>query len=197
MEKKVYLITVIMLSTLQTAWSQKDYFPGYIVLNNRDTLYGEIQDRNINKVRLYEKIRFRSASGKRMKLSASDLISYSVNNKIFESKWFDEHANIFRFYYTHKIGTGEKTFLRLDTKGKVSVYTKEFTDGDCSTIDEFPLFLKEGDKYFQRATQGVFGLKKKKLASYFQDCPKLVSEINQRSLKYAFEVADYYNNKCE
>ncbi|MFP2994411.1 hypothetical protein ABN763_00805 [Spongiivirga sp. MCCC 1A20706] len=194
---KNILVSLLVLFCIPTLYSQKNFQSGYVVLNNQDTIYGKIQDRNINKARLFEKIKFRADNGGRMKYGPEDLISYTINGQVFESKWFDEDANLFRLYYSHKKGTGEKVFLRLDRKGEMSVYTKEFTDDDCSYIDGFELFLKEGDYYFQRATQGIFGLKKKKLASYFSDCPKLVTQLNDRTFKYAFELADFYNNHCE
>jgi len=197
MRSKHYGIIILILVSIQTVWSQKEFHSGYIVLNNKDTIYGEIQDRDVRRGRLYEKIRFRSENGKRKKYSAHDLMSYMVGKTVYESMWFDEDSYFFKFYYTHKYGTGKKTFLKLNTKGKVSCYTKEFVDFDCNGIDGFELFLKQGEKHFQRADQGIFGLKKKKLMVYFKDCPVLVSNLNKGMFKYAFEVAAFYNNSCE
>lgn len=185
-----------MLGT-SSANTQNNYFPGYVVLKTNDTLFGQIQDRNIKKGQLLNKIKFKSKTAKRKKYSAEDLNSYKIGNTVFESRWYDENSNFLKFNYTNKYGVGEKIFLRLNVKGKLSCYTKEFVDYDSILINGFELFLKEGDTHFQRANQGLFGLNKKKLFKYFEDCPALVASINTNKLKRAFEVANYYNNNCD
>ena len=78
-------IVVILFNVL--SYAQNDYHPGYIVLKSNDTLHGKIQDRNIQKGLLYEKIRFKSKKYKRKKYSAENLIAYKIGNTVFESKW--------------------------------------------------------------------------------------------------------------
>jgi hypothetical protein len=58
------------------------------------------------------------------------------------------------------------------------------------------LFIKEGDDYFIRATQGLFGLKKKVLSDYFQKCPDLVKKIKQKEIKDPSAVVRYFNANC-
>ena len=177
--------------------AQNNYYPGYVILNTNDTIYGTIQDRNISKGRLLKRIRFKPKKGKKKKFDASDLSGYSIQGTVFESKWYAEESSFLKFYYPNKYGVGQKTFLRVHVKGGVSCYTKEFIDGDNNLIDGFELFLKTGDDHYQRATQGIFGLKKKKLVSYFKDCPKLVNHLTENTFKSAQEVANYYNINCK
>ncbi|MFT5735908.1 MAG: hypothetical protein ACI9SG_000241, partial [Maribacter sp.] len=46
---------------------------------------------------------------------------------------------------------------------------------------------------FVRANQGIFGVKKKRLASLLSDCPGLSQKILNREFKHVFEVLEFYN----
>jgi hypothetical protein len=47
-----------------------------------------------------------------------------------------------------------------------------------------------------RATQGIFGLKRKLLAEYFEDCPALQKTLEEKDLRSVFEVVDFYRKQC-
>ncbi len=190
------LLFSISLTLSINSFAQNRYLSGYVVMNNGDTLRGTIMDRNTNQGRLYRKIRFKSADSKRKKYDAYDLQGYSVEGVQFESKWFSEEGIPFNMRYMSKYGLGNKVFLRVQVKGEVTCYTKEFVDGDDIAIGGFELFQKKGEDMLQRANQGILGLKKKKLAAYFSDCPKLVDKITAGEIKRAVEVARYYNENC-
>jgi hypothetical protein len=59
------------------------------------------------------------------------------------------------------------------------------------------LLIKWEDAYFIRSTQGIFGLKKKTLSKYFDDCPELVRQIESKELKKVPEVVNFYNSYCK
>ena len=178
-------------------FSQQSYLKGYVVLTTGDTLHGEVKDRDINIGRLLSRIRFKQNGKKLKKYSAYDVSSYSIDNVVFASKWYEEQAEFFNSRYLNQYGRGEKVFLRVNSKGRLSCYTKEFVDQDDVAINGFELFIKEGDDYFERANQGLFGLKKKKLTKYFSDCPALVENINNGDIRTALEVAVFYNSECD
>lgn len=192
----LFLSALLIMSSIHYVSAQNTYYPGFVVLNSGDTLKGKIQDRNINRGVIYDRIRFISENGKKEKYTAEDLISYSVESVNFESKWFNEETAFFKFRYTSIYGQGEKVFLRVNVKGKLTCYTNEYVDEDNDFFDGFELYLKEGENEFQRANQGLFGLKKNKLSEYFRDCPSLVEKINNEEIKNAIEVANYYNAEC-
>lgn len=48
-----------------------------------------------------------------------------------------------------------------------------------------------------RATQGIFGLKKKLLSNYFKECPELVEKINNKKMKSVEDVLTFYNTWYE
>ncbi|MEM7109331.1 MAG: hypothetical protein AAF519_13990 [Bacteroidota bacterium] len=186
---------VTLLFTAPSLLAQNGYLSGYIVLNEGDTLFGKLKDRDVDRGRLLNTIRFKQKGKRVKKYSAYDLLSYRVDRVIFESKWYEEKAEFFNFQYLNRYGVGEKVFLRVNSKGKLSCYTKELIDDD-SDFDGFELFQKEGDDFFIRANQGLFGLKKKKLANYFTDCPQLVQKIDSGEIKNTWEVTSFFNMKC-
>ena len=47
-----------------------------------------------------------------------------------------------------------------------------------------------------RVTQGILGLKRKRLVEYFWDCPTLVQAIEKKKLNKIDEVYDFYLESC-
>lgn len=173
---------------------QKGYSPGYVIHNNGDTLQGMIRDRSDDKI--YTRIKFKSETTGRQKYSPHQISGYNINGKEYESMWFDEQSEFFMFDYYNQEGRGDKEFLRVEARGPVSLYYREFLDPDNGYPDELGFFKRETNNYFQRATQGLFGLKKKKLAEYFRDCPDLVRQIESGHIKSPLGVVEYYNVEC-
>lgn len=174
--------------------SAQDFEPGYIVLNTNDTLYGSIKDRNDGA--LFEKIRFKNERGKVKRYSAENLLSYTAGIFTYESLWYAEESQFFRFDYYTRPGYGKKIFLKVLAKGPLSCYSREFIQDDNDFPDQFELFLRDSETTMERATQGIFGLKKKRLTSYFWDCPTLVEKINNHSITRPLDVVAYYNSFC-
>jgi hypothetical protein len=69
----------------------------------------------------------------------------------------------------------------------------EFQDADSGYFDYFSYFKKRNGTELVRTTQGIFGLRKKRLAVFFSDYPTLVAKIINKELKSAHEVAIFYN----
>jgi hypothetical protein len=187
------LITLMLFCSFQPINAQ-DFERGYIVLNNNDTLYGVVKDRNDGT--LFEKIRFKDNRGKVKRYTADDLLAYKVGINTYESLWYAEENEFLKFNYYSRPGYGRKVFLKILAKGHLSCYAKEFMYDDNNFIDQFELFLRDGEKTMARATQGIFGLKKKRLSNYFWDCPILVKKINHDSINTPLNVVSYYNEFC-
>jgi len=47
-----------------------------------------------------------------------------------------------------------------------------------------------------RVTQGILGLKRKRLIEYFWDCPDLVQAIEKKELNEIHEVYNFYLEYC-
>ncbi len=194
------LFILLMLTACINCYSQQAYFPGYIVTVEGDTLNGLISDRKPPPFgEIYNKIRFKDQRGKKKRFKLSEIVSYKVGDNLFESVWvkrINSGLNIFDERYLFDDRTGEKVFLKVSTRGELSVYRWEFQEQGEDFIDYATYFKKMSDDFMIRATQGLFGLKKKKLVPYFNDCASLQSRIQADEFKYAEPIADYYNAEC-
>ncbi|MEQ8926993.1 MAG: hypothetical protein RLO81_14325 [Fulvivirga sp.] len=190
----IRLLLTVTLYVLFIRTEAQEYEPGYIVLNSKDTVFGFVKDRTES--RLFEKIKFKNEAGKVKRYSASDILGYKAGINHYESLWYAEESQFFKFSYYNRPEYGEKVFLRVLAKGYLSCYAKEFVHDDNDYPDEFELFLRQGETTMQRATQGIFGLKKKSLSKYFWDCPKLVEKINNLAITNPLDVVTYYNEFC-
>ena len=91
----------------------------------------------------------------------------------------------------------QPSFLRLiDQTEHLTFYHWEYVDDESDFIDFIPLFYKRGSDEMVRVTQGVFGLKKKRLSEYFSNCQPLVKAIQNKELRHAGQVFDYYSAGC-
>lgn len=187
------LFVLILCCSFQICRAQA-FEPGYVVLNSNDTLYGSVKDRNDGA--LFKKIRFKDERGKVRRYSAEHLLGYKKGIHIYESLWYAEESQFFRLDYYSRTGYGKKTFLKVLAKGTLSCYAREYIQDDNDFLDQFELFLRNDDTTMQRATQGIFGLKKKRLTSYFWDCPSLIEKIRNLSITKPLDVVTYYNTFC-
>lgn len=161
-----------------TMTSQNNYQEGYVVTNRNDTLHGSVSNfREGAFGGIHEKIKLKG-KGLKKRLSPKRIQAYKIGNTTFRS------MHLF----------GEMNFLKVASEGYVNHYVFEFQEQGEQLIQDIDYFQKGENGPLVRATQGVFGLKKKQLASFFSDCPLLVEKIRNKEFKYAFEVADFYNN---
>ena len=187
------LFALLLLPVLISG--QKDYQTGYIITNNNDTLTGKVKDRKSPPFgKLYKKIHFKRNKGFKRKYNPQQIIAYKQGDNQFESLWIDISQNIFKQKYTSVPDFGEKSFLKVIVKGYLTYYHWEFQDYESEYIDEISLYKRMDEPYFARVTQGIFGLKKKRLAEYFQDCPELINKIENGELRNPVEIAIFYNN---
>ncbi len=174
---------------------QKDYQAGYIITNKNDTLIGKVKDRKSPPFgKLYKKIRFNKNRLTKRKYGPHQIIAYRQGDNQFESLWIDVSQNIFKEIYTSVPDFGEKSFMKVIVKGYLTYYHWEFQDYESDYIDEISLFKRTNESSLARVTQGIFGLKKKRLAEYFQDCPELINKIEKGELTNPVEIAIFYNN---
>jgi hypothetical protein len=85
-------------------------------------------------------------------------------------------------------------FLLLKTEGPVSHYSYYFEPEPNSRLILDVDYIKKGNGPLIRSSEGVFGLRRKRLSSFFSDCPELVKKIQSKEFKYVFEVVDFYND---
>jgi hypothetical protein len=192
--RKLLLISTILMFPL-TIYCQKDYQTGYIITNGNDTLHGMIKDRKQPPFgKIYNKIRFRDRGIFSKKFGPDQVNGYTVGDTQYESLWVNTAGRFFREFYSSVPGSGERKFLKVVIKGYLTYYQLEFEDQESGYFDAIDLFKRNNESEMVRSTQGIFGLKKKRLAEYFQDCPDLVIKIENGEFKDPLEVADYYNS---
>jgi len=198
---KILTITALFSMASFFSRSQTHRSLDYVVLNATDTLYGKVQHINQRKTtpQYYKKIRFTDIQGKRKKYKRSDVTAFRVDNVNYEGFWLSQSSRgvvLVNPRYDIDSQNGEKHFLRVINKGKLSHYYLEWWNQGESSSSWMDLLRKEGDQFFIRATQGLFGLKRKVLAKYFVDCPNLKEQITQRQLRKVQQVVNFYNSHC-
>ena len=182
------------------AVSQKHYRPGHVVLVSGDTLTGLVMDRKETFVGtdLLQKIRFKpEEGGRRRKYRPRKLASYQVEGVTYESFCVrPQGISLLDAYYEVVPNDGEWIFLRVVNRGRLTHYQWEWIDEDDAGVESADYFRKADELLLVRATQGIFGLKRKNLVKYFRDCPNLQQKLEQELFKYPAEVTGYYNQNC-
>ena len=194
----VFLL-LLFWSLLPLNAQKKGFEPGYIIILEGDTLLGQVKDRSQEPfVELYRKIRFKpDGRSSRRKYRPKDILGYGAGGRDYESAPLWEESSFFKFRY-YLDPDAEKVFLMvLRRQGGLTHYRREFVQEDNSYLDYYPLFHREGYSEMVRVTQGVLGLKRKRLMEYFNDCDELVNALYNKELKEAHEVYNYYLEFCQ
>lgn len=192
-----FLLTFIQ--SLSLAQTTKDI--DYIVLISGDTLRGKVThvDEKRFSPRYLKKIRYTDTNRKSRKINRKDILAFRVDGLIYESFWLSQSSNKFTLdnpIYTINQKSGKQHFLRLVKGGNLSHYLLEWWEQGESTPMSMDLLKKEQDQFLIRATQGVFGLKRKTLSRYFSECVELSSGIEQRYFNTIQEIIEQYNTRC-
>lgn len=189
-----YVLLFLFLFFSLTGFAQKGYLPGYVVLQNGDTLSGKLRDRKEGSFqKLYPKIYWKGSKGRAKKYGPDQLAGYAIGTNQFESRWIKHESWLFREIYYSREGVGERRFMRVVKKGTLSLYHLEFLDSESIIIDRIELCIREGDDKFIRTSQGIFGLRKKALAEYLSDYPELADKIRSGAVTNILYIANEYN----
>ena len=194
--KSITVPYIILAFLILPVWGfgQKYYENGYIIKNNNDTLIGLVKDRKSPPFgKLYKKIRFKNNRIFKRKYAPHKIIGYRQGVNQFESLGIDESHVFFKERYTIIPNSKEKCFLKVIVKGHLTYYQWEFEDQGSDYISTRDLYRRKDENSLVRVTQGIFGLKKKRLAEYFKDCPELVYKIENKEIKDPVEIAIFYN----
>lgn len=168
---------LLVFSTNIAVFGQEDYRDGYIVSVKNDTLFGQVSNFRLGPFGgLNARIKFKGKGLKR-KFVAKDLRGYKKGDSLYRSMLLN----------------GKPEFLRLISEGAVSYYKYDFQEQGEQLVLDID-YLQKGNSPLIRATQGIFGLKRKRLASLFSDCPELVEKILNKEYDYVFEIVDFYND---
>lgn len=181
----------------QVLKQQFNYTQGSVTLKNGTILYGEVANVKYGfRDELLGRIRIKP-SGKALfkKYHPREILGYSMGDRKFVSWRVKRNNALFKEMYTIHAGNEYKIF-ELQKEGHLSIYLEYFVDDDL-WIHSVPFFLKKGEVLMVRATQGLFGLKRKLLSDYFDDCLPLTELIEEAKITTPEEVANFYNNYKE
>jgi hypothetical protein len=173
---------------------QPDWQEGYVVKLSGDTLYGKVRDRSTGAFgSLYNRIRFKP-HGKwgRRRYQPANLLSYKRGVDRFVVLQTISVSQFLRTYIRVVEEGGQPGFYKVVAEGPLSLYHQEFSDPDNNFIDFIPYLKREGKSELIRATQGIFGLKKKRLSEFFRDRPDLVEKINNGTFKHPLDLVEAY-----
>ena len=179
------------------AQSNDNYRDGYVVLLNGDSLNGYVMDRDESAFGgLLKKVRLKPEKGWKKKYNPSQLRYYKRGENLFKSIWLSTESQLLRQRYFSRQGEGEQVFVQVMHNGAIKLYHWEYTDEDNSDIEFIPLLKKENSEEMVRATQGILGLKRKRLAEYFMDCPPLSTAILGKNISSVSEIIEIYEDSC-
>jgi len=189
------IIFIILLNSPIEGFSQKHFLPGYIVTNYGDTIFGKVKDRKSGTfVKLYDKVRFKPNKGFRKRLSPNNILAYQIGDIKFITMDVRDEIIFFKRIVEEIPNSNNKQFIKIVSEGYLSWYEKEYID-DSGLSSTF--YFKRADEFemvFVRT--GLFGLNKKRLAEYFNDCPELTEKILNKNIKKPEKVFWFYNDWC-
>lgn len=193
----IFILLILLNTSGFYASGQSEYQNGYIVTNQKDTIYGQLKDRSPEPFgKIFNKVKMKGFWIFNKKYGPKDILSYQIGDKSYESIWYDSYTELFTIFHRSVPGKGEKVFMRLTTKGEVNLYWDEYRDPESGYKLEIPFFRKANSTEMIRATQGILGFKKKHLANLFSDCPELVEKMYDNYFKIPEEMAAFYNEEC-
>jgi hypothetical protein len=185
------LLFLGLLFTTQFINAQTDFRSGYVIIENNDTLFGEIDYRG--------------------DLLMSEVCRFRINDKANETKYSPDDIVAYRFkeskYFISKDLKGKKIFLEFLIKGKVNIYYLRDSQGDHYYLEkenmrltEIPyeerIVYKDNTPYFYKSTRYI-GL----LKCFMDDAPMFQSRIDnmgkpehENLIKLA---EDYHNEVCK
>ncbi|AUC79901.1 hypothetical protein CW736_11230 [Nonlabens sp. MB-3u-79] len=198
MKSKVTLL--LYLLTISFTYGQYEWTPGKILLQNSDTIHGEIKLKRSIYDSSSEKVEYR-ATWDSEKLTYG---KYLVKEISFEPKGFDT-VN----YRYINVNTNQQILVRIITSGEVMLYARyngrngletyggNYWQYDFDDYNEF--YVKHKDKKVAELIIGFGVLEsfKKRSLNYFKECTSVVTDIKDRFYRkrdIQFIVEDY--NYC-
>jgi hypothetical protein len=165
----------------------------FVVLNSGDTIYGEVKDRSTIGIRdrMYKRVRFKGNNG-RKRYRARQILGYAANGNIYESFPFLV-TGLLQDKIVFTRSQRHKKFIQRSFQNEVlTLYYYEFTNDDERVIQSVPFFYLHDKDFMIRATQGLFGLKKRLLQSYFSAYPDLVEQIESGEIKDVNQIVSFF-----
>jgi hypothetical protein len=196
---KAYLLFfVFFLAHIPLQANNRNYTQGYIITNEGDTLYGQVMDRTTGSFpKLHAAIRFKSEDFLfKKRYYPDEILGYACGDQHYDSMLLREESAFFKFRYPVNEGA-KRVYLKVVLKNEALTYYQwEYVDADNGYLDCIPLFYRTGSDEMVRVTQGVLGLKRKRLMEYFGDCPDMIAAMESKALNETSDVYSFYLDRC-
>lgn len=182
----------------QLSAQKKGYDWGYIITEKGDTIEGWISDRASGSFSaLHGKLRFKKEGQLfKKKYSPNDVLGYGYLGTHFVSIPLIETTQFFKTRYLIRSGANRQFLRVIERNDCLKHYEVEFVQDDNFEIDSYPVFHIPGSGEMVRVTQGILGLKKKRLSEYFSSCPNLVIAIDSKEITTLQGVYTFYCGQC-
>lgn len=181
MKKHVTLILLLVLGAFSAANAELVWKTGYVIMNNGDTLKGEIKYNTKKELSLFSKVPFRQ--GEVVKTYKPDQIKeFSFEETRFLTRTMDK----------------ELVFLKLVSEGAINLFEWQFEmqHGEKMVVDSDYYIEKVGSS--EKEPQKLKGNKfKKTVSELMTDNTELVARVEADDKKYEFgemkSVIEEYN----
>jgi hypothetical protein len=200
MRKIFYFILLNCLLTI-TAQSQNNYYPGYIVNHDEDTIRGLILD--TKNAEMYNRVHFKDAMGNESILTTGSINMYKVNDTTYYRKMYPYSYDSYYFFKLKQSGT-IKIYEFIRSAGQsLAGNLKGSTNGANSTgviygdpINHDPnliTFIEKGKTFRVVNWSNFLNLMKK----FIKDDPELLEKLlnGEYQVKDFYKLVDNYNSR--
>lgn len=182
MKKHLTLLVLLVFGAFTAAKAELVWKTGYVILNNGDTLKGEIKYNTKKELSLFTKVTFRQAE-KVKNYKPEDLKEFSYEETRFLTRTMDK----------------ELVFLKLVSAGAINLFEWQFEmmHGEKTIVDMDYYIEKVGSS--EKEPQKLKGNKfKKTVAELMNDNTELVARVEADNKKYEIgemqSVIEEYND---
>lgn len=161
--KVIWVLFVSSICNVQTVFGQEDYQEGYVITIKKDTLRGLISDRKLGPFGgIHEKVKLKG-KGLKKRFAPKNIKVYKKGDTTYKTMFLD----------------GEYEFMRVETEGYVSHYVYELQEQGEEMVLDVNYFTKGNSSNLIRVTQGIFGIKRKRMISFFKRLPTASGKIKK------------------
>jgi hypothetical protein len=184
------LVFLCMFLVVGYVFGQRDF--DFVINLKGDTLFGTVKDRKEGfREEQMISVRFTGEGyllPKRFK--PHQIIGYSAQGRVYQSFCINKKGLLSERFV---ILDGKPTvFLRCTySDARIQLFFYDFSDDD-GRIESVPYFLISAGSEMVRATQGLLGLKRNLLCSYFSLYPELVKKIKDKQINSVSEIVNYF-----
>lgn len=183
MKKHLTLVLVLLLGSFTAAKADLVWKKGYVILNNGDTVKGEIKYNTKKELPLFSKVTLKNAENIQKSYKPDDIKEYSYEGVRFLSRTMDK----------------ELVFLKLVSGGQINLFEWQYEiyHGD-QTLVETDFYIEKKGSNAKQPEKLKGNRFKKTVAELMADNTDLVARVEAENKKYEIKdmqsVIEEYND---